>query len=297
MTHRFLLGLGAQKAGTTWMFGYLRQHPECAMGTIKEHAVLSTLVKAEKPGGRFKKKISQVETLLAAVRKESAEGKVAPTTRRRLLDRMATLGAEFDADWYFDYFRRLCDAMPDCRLVGDITPAYAWLDAGELKAARKMLERRGYDARVVFLMRDPVERCYSALRMQDRIAREAGRTPARPAAARFVEDATSPWCATRTRYERTIAAIDGAFAPDQVHLAFYEEFISRPGADALCDFLGISRHPPDLDHRPNASPSPAALTAGQIAQVRAFYNDTYRYCADRFGTEKIRRLWRNYDTR
>ena len=32
----FVIGVGAQKAGTTWLFEYLGQHPDVAMSPIKE---------------------------------------------------------------------------------------------------------------------------------------------------------------------------------------------------------------------------------------------------------------------
>jgi hypothetical protein len=33
---KFMVGVGAQKAGTTWLFDYLGRHPDVAMSPIKE---------------------------------------------------------------------------------------------------------------------------------------------------------------------------------------------------------------------------------------------------------------------
>lgn len=39
----FLLGVGAQKAGTTWLYDYLNDHPQTDMGLYKEYHLFDNL--------------------------------------------------------------------------------------------------------------------------------------------------------------------------------------------------------------------------------------------------------------
>jgi hypothetical protein len=43
----FLLGVGAQKAGTSWLYRYLKSHPEIFMSPIKEMHFFGTRYKAK----------------------------------------------------------------------------------------------------------------------------------------------------------------------------------------------------------------------------------------------------------
>ena len=60
VTKTFLLGVGAQKAGTTWVYRYLRSHPACAMGPIKEYAVFDTHERPELFSGRSRNRFERL---------------------------------------------------------------------------------------------------------------------------------------------------------------------------------------------------------------------------------------------
>lgn len=47
--------------------------------------------------------------------------------------------------------------------VCDITPSYSMLSAGDFAIVRDGLEAKGFDVKVVFLMRDPLERLWSSI--------------------------------------------------------------------------------------------------------------------------------------
>jgi hypothetical protein len=50
-------------------------------------------------------------------------------------------------------------------VTGDITPDYAGLNRNILEAIREKFSREGVNVKALILMRDPVERCFSAVRM------------------------------------------------------------------------------------------------------------------------------------
>ena len=58
---------------------------------------------------------------------------------------------------YFNYFKHLL-SKPAIKLTGDITPSYSMLDSNAFADIKNGLESVGLRVKVVFLMRDPVER-------------------------------------------------------------------------------------------------------------------------------------------
>ena len=72
-----------------------------------------------------------------------------------------------EPDHYFDYFSGLL-AAPEARLTADITPAYAGLAVQRLAMICAGFQSRGVRPVAVYLMRDPVERVWSAVRMDVR---------------------------------------------------------------------------------------------------------------------------------
>lgn len=285
----FLLGVGAQKAGTSWLYKYLSQHPQCQMGPIKEYAAFNVGLRG-RDWQAFQ--LAQVQALRSALGKHATalKGDTTPPGKAEpllaLLDQVAM--AEDPETYYLPHFHRLLESAPDARLTGDITPAYSMLGAEDFQRIRALLRRGGFRPRVVFLMRDPVERCYSMMRMSDR---NAGKTLMRPAHERFATEAIAPWCEARTRYDHTITALEAAFAPDELYFGFYESFITETGVADLMRFLDLTMVPPRLDRRENASPRSAEPSPEAIASVRAHYAPVYDFCARRFGADVVARHW------
>lgn len=59
----------------------------------------------------------------------------------------------------------------------------------------------------------------------------------------------------------------------------------------ITDFLGIDFVAPDFDTKVNASPRPAELSKRSVNKARQRYDEVYRFCKDRFGTEFIESIW------
>lgn len=295
MTKTFLLGMGAQKAGTTWIHKYLKEHPECRMGPIKEQAVFTSHFKVGTNKKRTLAKIEKLQEELAKYHHRISQQIAAPARDRALLNLTDNLAAELDPKYYLSYANRVFGADPATRLTGDITPLYSTLKADHLAAIKDLLEGAGYAVKVVFLMRDPIERCYSALRMDHfrdgAVARKGTKGPH----VRFAQNALQDWNQGRTRYECIIPEIEKTFAPQDVFIDLYETFFTEEKIQALCDFLGISYVAADLQARVNASARQEEPSDDQLAKVRGFYDATYRYAAQSQGAEVISAAWPHYD--
>jgi len=90
------------------------------------------------------------------------------------------------------------------------------------------LEARGFDVRVVFLMRDPVERIYSAARMSMRDARQSGKPVTRTENETFLDLYAERKSDRRSRYDQTIKNLDEVFGPQNILYAFYEDLFEVP---------------------------------------------------------------------
>src|SRR3954451_14413565 len=132
----FLLGVGCQKGGTAWLHRYLEASPQCDPGFRKEYHVWDAL--------------------------DLESGRLA----RERIEKQGGRRAEFlvEPERYFDYFAGLLE--PDAiRLTADITPAYAALSVERLRMVRDGFTARGVRQVAVYLVRDPVERIWSAARL------------------------------------------------------------------------------------------------------------------------------------
>lgn len=291
MSRTFLLGVGAQKAGTTWLHRYLRGLPDCQMGPVKEYAVFDALFR---PDLFQKRRINRLRRLQALTEERLAalEAGRRPPRAEPFLATLDPLAMDLEPERYVPHFDRLWAARPGVRLVGDITPEYGALEAGHFARIRELLEAGGYRVKVVFLMRDPLERCFSALRMADREAAARGQPPARAAHQRFARGARSEWCEIRTRYDRTIPALEAAFPPEDIFYGFFETFFAPEPLRELTRFLGIGYRPPE-PRRINATPQGARPDPEALDLVARHYAPTYAFCRARFGAEAIDAIWPN----
>lgn len=286
----FLLGVGAQKGGTTWLYRYLQDHPQCNMGETKEYGAFTAAFLRDRHGQR---QINRMQRLRRLLRKQERAWERGETLDPDdLLRLMEEVSFPLDLRRYAKHFCQLYDAHSEVRLVGDITPIYSALRQDEYRQIRSLLEGAGFRIKVVFLMRDPVERCYSAVRM----ALRAGQSHAdvsTPEAlnAHVLKQAQQEWCVERTCYEEIIPALEEIFPAQDLFYGFYESFISEEEVRRLTDFLELEAHPPQLSRRVNVSPRERDLSAATVTALRAFYAPTYQFCRQKFGTEQIDRLW------
>ena len=155
-------GIGVQKGGTTWLYENLAAHPEiwfpfikevhffdrgrAALDRVRRTGEFEELQIVERIRGRIKKLRRGAIKSSFGRRKEIAY-------LRRLVERDFLLTDE----WY-DF---LFSPAPEGKKTGEITPFYCAM--GE--AGIREMKRRCGSARLIYLIRDPVDRGLSCLRM------------------------------------------------------------------------------------------------------------------------------------
>ena len=176
------LGIGAQKAGTTWLYEWLRSHPQVSF-----------------PGG---KEVHFWDGMTAR-----------------------------DEGWYRSLFE-----SGEERLQGEITPAYGILTPATIRRIQAMSPT----VRLIYLIRNPIERAWSSARM------------ALASAVMELDEASDQWFLDHFRsrgslqrgdYETCIRQWRSVFGAEQLLILRYEQIRSDPRGllRACCSHLAIDQ--------------------------------------------------------
>lgn len=271
-----LFGVGATKAGTSWLRAYLAGHPSCHLRTINELHFFDALEQ-----GRLARERAELRTLRddLAARPLPADPDRAARRAQRLADLAdwdATL-ARGDEAAYLAFLEKGREARP---VVADITPAYALLPVERLRRMAALVA----DVRFVYLMRDPVDRLWSHVRMIARRRAEPGEAIG-PRAGRILARVLAgeeTHIAVRGDYRAALTRLWAAIDPARLFLGFYEDLFSEACIARLCGFLGIAPVPAAFDLRVHAG-VPVPMRRDQRRAAADFLAPQYEFVAARLG--------------
>jgi hypothetical protein len=279
MAKTFLLGVGCQKGGTSWLYDYLGSSPQFAHGYRKEYHVFDSV---DLPSEESTRRRLVTSAAKKTVDPQPGDRRAAAAAHR--------LSMFLDAEFYFDYFTGLLHRSPSTRLAADVTPAYGMLPRERFAQIRQGFASRAITTLPVFLMRDPVERIWSQVRMHARLY--PGHEAARTESAEFVlAHFASPQYAMRTTYHETIQALDSVFGPNDIYYSFYEQLFTETEVRRLCELAGIDYVVPGFDKRVHSSPKTANLPENTVRIVAEHYRAVYLAVAERFPDVSLPDLW------
>jgi hypothetical protein len=262
------IGIGAQKAGTTWLARNLAAHPQIWMPPIKEIHYFDRPSDWRDPV-KLRAKERNLWDVLREIRWANSYNKLPRNDR-----------------WYASLFK------PGKRqIAGEITPAYAVLDVTTIRHVHTLMP----GAKVIFFLRNPVERMWSqAVMYFDRQGRRAEAASSSELRKHFgLERVLS-----RTDYLRTIENWSRFYDQERIFLGFMEDIHFHPQAllKRLYAFLGVDptfSRPSDTGRRVHSrsSGSMPAATARFLAELYredlerlqelfGGYASFWLYCAD-----------------
>lgn len=269
-----MFGVGAAKSGTSWLYDYLSGHAECHMRTLKELHFFDTL----EAGNRdwylkdLARKAEKLESRIAREDRAAPAWQVVHLTELRLYARVLEKG---DTDGYLAF---LMEGREEERVVGDITPGYSLLSQEMLA---RMAALHG-DVRFVYVMRDPVDRLWSHVRM---VARRRAQGDLGRQAARILDNVITgreTHIRDRGDYRATLTRLQAAVAPDKLFLCTYEELFEDGTLQRLCGFLGIAPVPGKPERRVHPGVE-IAMTEMQRKRAAAWLRPQYDYVAANLG--------------
>lgn len=283
----FVLGLGIQKCGTTWLHRHLCEHPSSQLSANfnKELNLASNGYRRAEPIWRRPRAWWLKRQCFIIHGLHWASGEKGDFHRPMLgMDRLQ-LNRDFAASGAHNvlFLRHAQQGF-----VGDVSPDYAVAAEADLRALRHELEM-DFDLRTFVIWRDPVNRLESALRHTQRDGLKNGEA----SLLHFAATGELRSWAWNSNYERAVGRLDAVF-PEAMHLV-YEELFGPSGQtqlDLLHNHLGIASIPGIFGQAFNAAePGQQALSPELRASAREHLDRQYEVMAERLGRARLASIW------
>jgi hypothetical protein len=272
-----LFCVGATKSGTSWLFDYLADHPECHVRSIKELHYFDTL-----ESKAFRQQLVVQRNQMARLRDRLGMSK--GTQHRRAADKMQDV-----LDWHnvlkeraentANYLGYLTWGMDRHSLVADVTPAYALLPIKRLKQMAGLSK----ETRFIYVMRDPVARLWSHVRMLSRRvcdSADALASTCNVMMERVLQGQKSSMT-ERGDYEGAIRRLNAAVDPAKLLIMFMEELLTPAGVARVCAFLNIDYKAANFSQPVHVGVS-VAMSPEHRDRARAYLRPQYEFVARHF---------------
>ena len=252
------LCVGAQKAGTSWLYRQLEPHPDFWMPPVKELHYLDLLNRTK----RFQAPRCEDERDASFV------------------ENMKNLSGRFYLD--LEHYGRLFQHK-GTRLSGDISPAYSTLSDEIIERVVDYFP----NLKVVFLARDPVERAWSQLSMGVRLGMISPFDPTD--AEEVIRNLLNPGVLIRSHPSKIVARWKRYVRPENFRVYFFDDLKENPAElrRSILLFLGGDPDKPSGESKPHensdAGRKKPPLTAKVRARMARFFEQELKACASEIG--------------
>lgn len=269
------LCIGAQKAGTSWLYAQLRQHPDIWLPPIKElHYFDHLYCEANRSWTTWH--IQQAAKSLIQDHFEQCE--VANFAYIRYLAAMACKPL-FTEQWYRQAFNR---PAAKNKMAGDITPEYCAIGDEGIAYVKRLLG----NIKIIWIIRDPIERALSQIRMN---AERQGIT-GNISRTQGLELANNPEIFERGNYADYIPRWESQFDPTDMLFLPFRHIGGQPLAtlQAIAQFIGIASWDGYAAPHQKVHPSrPFELPDEVSAYLNERLQTQYTFLHDRFDADFI----------
>ena len=292
-TPTLVFGIGAQKAGTTWLYDWLSGRDDVHFPCFRAGDRATQLKEVHYfdkyiPDQTQRHMLMRKAIARQAARLAECDDALVPALIERLSGRLQHLGLLVDASGEDAAYRDWMTAgRSGERVAMDITPSYSLLD----RSGFARMAALGRNTKFILLLRDPVARLWSSvrygLRENQAVREDFADVAARRLAAELDQMSRNP--VHRSNYRRTISELEAAVPVENVFYGFYEDLFTEDTTRAIADFLGIAHTAADFGKAVNASQSlamPQELRRRALAQLQ----EQYEFAFDRFGA-RVPQKW------
>jgi hypothetical protein len=252
------LCVGAQKAGTSWVYRQLEPHPDFWMPPMKELHYLDNLNRTRRfrsPRCNDERDVSFLESI-----------------------KDLSLRSHIDLE---SYGRLFCHKGP--LLSGDISPAYSTLSDEVIERVVNYFP----NLKVIFLARDPVERAWSQLSMGVRLGMIKPFDPTN--AEEVIRNLLNPGVLIRSHPSKVVARWKRYVPAEQFRVYFFDDLKENPAELRRCILLFLGGDPgkPSGKLKPSDNSDTAReklrLTAKVRARIAKFFEQELKVCAEELG--------------
>ena len=217
------IGIGAQKAGTTWLHKRLSELPDFSHTPLKE---LHYFDRSKKYPSI--QKLTETYTIKRIINPLW----LFKALKQTYLKRNTNEERKWYKKWYFsnynnDWYLSLFDNLQNIK--GEITPSYSMLDIEDIKEMHSIAP----DAKIIFLIRNPIERAWSQYRFQHKKKNDKDFE----FIINFIDSETQE---LRSNYKRTIENYLLYYKKEQFKVFFFDEIINTPNnlLHKIVEYLG-----------------------------------------------------------
>jgi hypothetical protein len=256
--HPDFLCVGAQKAGTSWLYRQLEPHPDFWMPPVKELHYLDTLNRTKRFHAPRSKDGCDV-CFLESMKNLSAQSHI-------------------DLQNYGELFRH-----KGALLSGDISPAYSTLNDEVIERVVNYFP----NLKVIFLARDPVDRAWSQLSMGVRLGMISRFDATDP--EEVIRNLLNPGVLARSHPSKTVARWKRYVRPELFRVYFFDDLKQDPAElrRSILHFLGGDPNKPSgrlkAEHNGDAGSDKLPLTARVRARMAKFFEQELKACVAQLG--------------
>lgn len=266
-----IIGIGAQKAGTTWLSQKLGQHPHVWAPPFKEMQFFNHRYIEEHRSWlpwHFRR------SKLVIQQGYDSRNEEMPEALRRYLDRM-TREPMFTNHWYKQAFA----PAPDEALPMDVTPEYSTLPEEGVAFVAKFLPK----AKFIYVIRHPVDRAISQLKMNITRAKRKPQT-----VSDWLNEIEDPVLLDRGDYATYVPRWSAHFGPDQLLILPFGQIAADP--EGLMRQVEAFLDLPPYEYRKldqKVFPSKPGLSVPEQARaaLRAKLRPQFRFLEQTYGPE------------
>ncbi|WP_019509042.1 sulfotransferase [Pleurocapsa sp. PCC 7319] len=229
------LVIGAQKAGTTWLYHQLSKHPDVFIPPVKEVHYFD----------RDKAYNSPNRLALASVTERiNSNSSSAKEWRKHLLNHVINQDREsiFQSQWYLNYLFGNYDndwykslyIGNKSKICGEVTPSYSILNNSDIQNIKKLFP----EIKIIFLMRNPIDRDWSHFRYD---CHQRKIQPSSVPTKDILNFMNKDGVRARSDYAKILKRWTEIFSQEQILIGYYDQIKDQPQnlLSDICSFLGL----------------------------------------------------------
>jgi hypothetical protein len=275
--------VGATKAGTSWLYRYLHDHPDCAMPAVNENHYWDAFDadNLEKQLVFFRVRLREMRDAKADASDASCGWQVEILDRRII--EMKALVATLEGDRTDDraFLSRMLDWRTDGRVVGDMTSSYVTLSDDMIARMRDAQPA----SKFILLIRDPLDGLWSHIRMQARRQQQAHELYEKKSnniLYWMLNRGQETHILERGNYPKIIRKPHRLIPGGRLLIQFTEGLFTPQGLKRVCDFLGIATVKPEVQQPVHEGPEVVMLDKLR-ARALGLLNEHYEWVARNIG--------------
>jgi len=270
MTLPKFLCIGAQKAGTSWLFARMTEHPNVWMPPVKElHYFDHLFCPDNRKWTHWHLKVNAARSLRWHTRGNNE-------IDWSFISYLSDLARKevFTAKWYARCFDR---PGAKIKIPGDITPEYSTIPLEGVQFVHDSLP----DVKIIYIIRDPVERALSQMRMN------VERSKVEPTEKVLLGMCDGPDISNRGDYKSYVTNWESVFPSNRLLIIPYGRIKKQPAQvmKSIENLLGLEHFASYKLHNREHSTQQIDIPASVKEKLRDKFDSQYEFLTQRFGAD------------